>query len=474
MARIIPKYRKDADGNVETVPYAYSIRVYRGRNAEGKQLPPYQKTWHVPEGLKNEKKIQQALAKAVGEFETDCGRGLVSNDRRTISVLIREYTKAMQCANKRTTRIYYKKMLPLIDEKIGHIKVIAITPAQLGDFYYDLQWTDCRRDKKARAKEILFEIIKEQKYTQTELERLTGLSENTIRNMRRGRNVSVETAECVSKKLEYQVDELFDIFSVRNADEGPGLSSKTILEYHNFLHAAFDYAVRNRIIPNNPADYVMPPKHRRKEAKWLEIDEVKKIMESMEGEPIKYRVMVQILIETGIRRGELIGLSWPRIDFERCLVQVQDNLQRDEDGEVYIDSTKGNNKRWIAVSQYLIDLLIEYKKEQDYMKEMLSCRNYEYNPGNFLFIQESGEPMHASSLAHWMDSLEKRKGIPHIYPHLFRHTQASILAAANVDPVTISKRLGHAQVSTTQNIYSHMLEKMDSTASAAIAGAIYE
>ena len=79
----------------------------------------------------------------------------------------------------------------------------------------------------------------------------------------------------------------------------------------------------------------------------------------------------------------------------------------------------------------------------------------------FLFAQDNGNPMHPDSVTDWLKKFSKRHGLPHINPNAFRHTMASMLYFNGVDSVSISKRLGHAQVSTTANIYAHVMEAAD-------------
>lgn len=78
-----------------------------------------------------------------------------------------------------------------------------------------------------------------------------------------------------------------------------------------------------------------------------------------------------------------------------------------------------------------------------------------------MFAQDNGKPMHPDSVTDWPSKFSKRHGLPHINPHAFRHTMASMLFFNSVDGVSISKRLGHAQVSTTANIYAHVMEEAD-------------
>lgn len=78
----------------------------------------------------------------------------------------------------------------------------------------------------------------------------------------------------------------------------------------------------------------------------------------------------------------------------------------------------------------------------------------------YCFTREDGEPMHPDSITSWLSKFSKKYGLPHINPHKFRHTQASILINEGVDIVTVAKRLGHKQVTTTENIYAHALAKL--------------
>ena len=84
---------------------------------------------------------------------------------------------------------------------------------------------------------------------------------------------------------------------------------------------------------------------------------------------------------------------------------------------------------------------------------------YQYQ--GFLFTQENGSPMHPDSITSWLTKFAKRHGLPHINAHAFRHTMASMLYFNGVDSVSISKRLGHAQVSTTADIYAHVIAEAD-------------
>ena len=105
-----------------------------------------------------------------------------------------------------------------------------------------------------------------------------------------------------------------------------------------------------------------------------------------------------------------------------------------------------------------MQLLRKYRAWQN--EERLRLGEY-YQYQGFLFTQENGNPMHPDSITSWLTKFSKRHGLPHINAHAFRHTMASMLYFNGVDSVSISKRLGHAQVSTTADIYAHVIAEAD-------------
>ena len=105
-----------------------------------------------------------------------------------------------------------------------------------------------------------------------------------------------------------------------------------------------------------------------------------------------------------------------------------------------------------------MQLLKQYRAWQN--TERLRLGDY-YQDQGFVFAQDNGDPMHPDSVTTWLDRFSKRHGLPHVNPHAFRHTMASMLYFNGVDSVSISKRLGHAKVSTTADIYSHVIEEAD-------------
>lgn len=189
------------------------------------------------------------------------------------------------------------------------------------------------------------------------------------------------------------------------------------------------------------------------------MEEIAAIREALEKEPIRWKTLVHLLLITGARRGEILGLKWDKVDFEGNKIHICNNILYRADRGIYEDTPKTKTSdRFIALPPETMQLLRRYRVWQ--AEERLRLGAY-YENHNFVFAQDNGKPMHPDSVTTWLDRFSKRHGLPHINPHAFRHTMASMLYFNGVDSVTISKRLGHAQVSTTADIYAHVMEEAD-------------
>ena len=270
-----------------------------------------------------------------------------------------------------------------------------------------------------------------------------------------------------------------------NLRTGGKLSNKTIHEYHCFIRTVLSQAVKELIVPYNVASKSTPPKVIKRQANYLEQEDISTVLRYVKFEPLKWQVAMQLLIFTGCRRSEIVGLKWNKINFKDSTITIDLNVLYTKDRGVYTDTTKTEaSNRVITYPAELTPIIKRYKKEYN---ETRILYGEKWSNENFVFVQETGMPMHPDSLTDYCAKFRKKynkiieeqnkdlpqeeqlKLIPRINPHAFRHSQASLLFFNGNDAITISKRLGHAKVSTTTDIYSHVMQKADEIASDTLA-----
>ncbi|WP_457789710.1 tyrosine-type recombinase/integrase [Anaeromassilibacillus sp. SJQ-5] len=267
----------------------------------------------------------------------------------------------------------------------------------------------------------------------------------------------------VDKIKPFHIQQFYDNLAEdgMNAKTGGRLSNSTIMHYHRLLSSMFNRAVLWGIMPVSPLK-VQPPKMEQKEAAHLEEDQAAALLDALEDEPIQYRTMVYLLLFTGLRKGELLGLEWQDIDFDRGLMQVLRSSQYIPKVGIITKAPKNKkSQRAIKMPNSVVDMLREYRVWQAEQRLLAGDR---WEDCGRLFTTWDGHPMHPDTLPRWFDKFLKRRGLPDINIHGLRHTCASLMIAKNVDIRTVSKRLGHAQVSTTGNIYAHQIQSADEAA----------
>ena len=266
------------------------------------------------------------------------------------------------------------------------------------------------------------------------------------------------------KLRELRADHLNDLYSALSKDglnkrNGGKLSTKTILEHHRLISTVLEQAVKEGLVPFNVASRATLPKAEHKEVNYFQPEQVAAIRDALEREPMKWKTLVHLLLITGARRGEVLGLKWDKVDFEGNRIYICNSILYAPDIGIYESTPKTErSRRYVALPPETIQLLRQYRAWQAGERLRLG---EDYQNQDFLFTQDNGKPMHPDSVTEWLKRFSKRHDLPHINPHAFRHTMASMLYFNGVDSVSISKRLGHAQVSTTANIYAHVMEEAD-------------
>lgn len=255
-----------------------------------------------------------------------------------------------------------------------------------------------------------------------------------------------------------------------NARTGGGLSPKSIKNYICFVSSVFDYAVSQGVVRENPCRGVILPKIEHAERDCYTLEEAQRFLSLLESEPLKWRAFFTLAIYGGFRRGELLGLEWDDIDFEHCTISINRTLNYTPGKGVYIDTPKTEtSKRILKMPVAVIDVLQCWRSEQTQQRLKIGDQ---WQVSGYVFTSWNGLPAHPNSVETWLIRFCARSGMRYVNVHSFRHLNATLLINSGADVKTVSAVLGHAQTSTTLNIYAHSFATAQAAAIEAVANAI--
>ena len=179
----------------------------------------------------------------------------------------------------------------------------------------------------------------------------------------------------------------------------------------------------------------------------------------LEKEPMNYKTAIYLSVDTGIRASELAGLTWDKIDFDNRKLVINIQRQYVSGYGVFEKSPKTENgNRPVTISKNVLEKLKEYKAYCDNNKIEFGSA---YTDSPYVFIHSDGKPLHPHRPYKWFTEFLIRHNLPRITLHQLRHTNASLLIAADMNIVTVSKRLGHSDPSVTQKIYAHIIDSKE-------------
>ena len=240
------------------------------------------------------------------------------------------------------------------------------------------------------------------------------------------------------------------------------LSDKVIASCFNVLSSMLTDAEHWQVIDSNPCMKVERPKVQRKKMVLPEEEDIGNILKALQGEPLKYRLMIMLAIATGLRRGELMGLQWPDINLDTGVISVNRSVQEFQKQFIVKAPKTVGSVRSLVISGSVLDLLKEYKRQQDAERDKI-YELWEMKEA-WVFTQWNGKPMNPGTSCHWWFNFLKRHQLPHMPFHGLRHVSATILIAQGVPLKNVSARLGHTDIRTTANIYADALESVDRNA----------
>ncbi|MCQ2420584.1 MAG: site-specific integrase [Clostridia bacterium] len=243
-----------------------------------------------------------------------------------------------------------------------------------------------------------------------------------------------------------------------------GLSEATVSGVYKTLLQIFKMAYQTDFLDRNPMEKVVKPKMSKdatkeqdRGVKALSAEELAAVLKALDDEPLKWRCYINLLADTGARRGELTALTWRNVDFTNCTITIDSTACYLPDRGVFVSAPKTKNAyRTISVDPALMSMLKQYRME--------TLAN---GFSQYVFpMDENGQlPMHPDSPNRWLQRFSKKNGFTNRHPHLLRHSFASIAIENGADAAAVSENLGHANKSITLNLYCHANQKSMKAAS---------
>jgi integrase len=250
-------------------------------------------------------------------------------------------------------------------------------------------------------------------------------------------------------------------------DDRP-LSSRTVGHAHRVLHRALERALTAELVHRNAAHAIRPPAVEQAEVEILKADQIGAVIAALEGHSLQ--PIAVLALSTGARRGELLALRWGDVDLDRGTVRVERSLEQTRAGLKFKPPKTKHGRRIIALPPIAVGGLQAHRRRQ--LELRLALGQGKPDADTLVFSTVSSEPIPPNNLSRdWRRFVLARK-LPAVSFHALRHAHASALIASGIDPLTVSRRIGHANVSTTLNIYSHEFAETDAAAAKAIDAAL--
>ncbi|MDE7170274.1 MAG: site-specific integrase [Oscillospiraceae bacterium] len=255
----------------------------------------------------------------------------------------------------------------------------------------------------------------------------------------------------------HTIQKFYNALAKPSSAGGKGLSPKTVRCVHGVLHKALQQAIMIGYIRANPTDACILPHLVKPEIKPLDDQDTARFLEAIKGNP--YETIFLVTIFTGMRKGEVMGLTWDCIDFGAGTITINKQLQADTaDGRKYnLVPTKNGKGRVVAPAPYVMQLLRAHQRQQ---LEMRLKAGPAWVDTGLVFTDGVGNHISPHTVYNHYKRIVKSIGIPNARFHDLRHSYAVAAIQSGDDIKTVQGNLGHATASFTLDVYGHVTEKM--------------
>lgn len=238
---------------------------------------------------------------------------------------------------------------------------------------------------------------------------------------------------------------------------GATMSQRTVHYCHAVIRMALNQAVKFGILARNPATQLDAPRYDQHEASYLTVEQARTLMDSSSGENDRLCNLYTVALQTGLRQGELLALTWDCVDLDSRTMKVSKALQRIE-GEVrFVEPKSKKSKRIVPLTQVAVAALRAQRKRQ--LEERL-LGGSKWEEKNLVFHNSVGKPLDPGNVVKQFHKALERAGLPKIRFHEMRHTCASLLLTQGVPMKVVQEILGHSDYYLTANTYSHVVPEL--------------
>lgn len=254
-----------------------------------------------------------------------------------------------------------------------------------------------------------------------------------------------------------QVQSLYNRLMAPDRKEGKPLSAKTVRNVHGVLHKALEQAVQLGYIRSNPTSACKPPKVTKPKIRPLDTDQISAFLKAIQGHPHEY--LYQITMFTGLRQGEVLGLTWDCLNEERGTLLVRQQMRREQQkgGKYYLSTTKHDKSRVLTLAPSVVRLFRLQKIKQNGMRAKAGEL---WQETGLIFTNEVGSRLSYRTAYDCFKRVMVKIGAPATRFHDLRHTYAVMAIQSGDDIKTVQENLGHATASFTLDVYGHVTAQM--------------
>ena len=440
----------------------FTITAYMGYDESGKQRKKTT-TFRPPDGVTPGK--AEKLARAFAATWEDKIRGYVALDEnRTLSELAEWYysTVAPQTLKPNVLANYRKGIYDHIIPVLGREKLKNITPPMLDSLFAELQRSGNMEQSFKLKDKALLDGVKRDEFAEK-----AEVSRSIVFNALAGKTMRRENAEKIAAALGMKLDKAFD-----DMTEKRGLSGASTNKLKLNLSAIFTAAVKKEIMRRNPCKLATPPKVDTAPAAYLTEPQCHELLDLLSAQDdFQFEVIINLLIASGMRCGELSALYWEDLNLETGMMFIRHTLVRVDGVYIRQEPKTIDSTRRIILPEYIIGLL---KKHKTLQAERRLAMGGAWKDKELVFTNKSGGFYLGGNINQKLKRVIRGTDLPQdIHLHTMRHTHASLLINSDIAAKVIADRLGHKQTKTTLDTYSHVYQESEARAATAIDMALF-